>query len=195
VLDSTKIKARKRLFMTATPRYFTGRVKKEAKEADWEVASMDEEAKFGTVLHRLSFAQAIDLGLLSDYQVVVVGVGDDEAQDLAARGAFVTRDATTVTDARTLSRQIGLLRAMAKHDLHRVVSFHSRIDHASRFASSLQATNNWLPADRRLAGTLWADHVSGDDRWGERRAATSLLTATNSSARTLSRDSSSLGGE
>ena len=74
VLDPTKIKARKRLFMTATPRYFTGRVKQEAKEADWEVASMDDEAKFGPVLHRLTFAQAIEQDLLSDYQVVVVGV-------------------------------------------------------------------------------------------------------------------------
>jgi predicted helicase len=43
VLDPNRIKARKRLFMTATPRYFTGRVKKEAQEADWEVASMDDE--------------------------------------------------------------------------------------------------------------------------------------------------------
>ena len=92
VLDATKIRARKRLFMTATPRYYTGRVKQEAKEADWEVASMDEEAKFGPVLHRLSFAQAIDQDLLSDYQVVVVGVSDDEAHDLAERGAFVTHD-------------------------------------------------------------------------------------------------------
>ena len=43
VLDPAKIKARKRLFMTATPRYFTGRVRKEASEADWEIASMDDE--------------------------------------------------------------------------------------------------------------------------------------------------------
>ena len=39
--------------MTATPRYFTGRVLKAAQDADFEVASMDDEAKFGTVFHRL----------------------------------------------------------------------------------------------------------------------------------------------
>jgi predicted helicase len=71
VLDAKKTKGKKRVFMTATPRDFTGRVKKEAKEADWEVASMDEEAKFGSVLHRLTFAKAIEQDLLSDYQVVV----------------------------------------------------------------------------------------------------------------------------
>jgi superfamily II DNA or RNA helicase len=168
VLDQTKIKARKRLFMTATPRYFTGRVKREASEADWEVASMDEEAKFGPVMHRLTFGQAIQQDLLSDYRVVVVGVTDDEALDLAARGAFVTHDGHAVTDARTLARQIGLLRAMAKHDLRRIVTFHSRIEYATRFASSLRETSAWLPARRRPSGDLWTDHVSGKMTAGER---------------------------
>ena len=38
VLDAEAIKGERRLFMTATPRYFTGRVLKAAKEADFEVA-------------------------------------------------------------------------------------------------------------------------------------------------------------
>ena len=170
VLDPAKIKARKRLFMTATPRYFTGRVKKEAKETDWEVASMDEEAKFGSVLHRLTFAQAIEQDLLSDYQLVVVGVSDREAHDMAERGAFVSLDGKGITDARTLAREIGLLRSMAKYDLHRVVTFHSRIDYASRFASSLPETKAWLPRHRRPNGTLWTNHVSGKMTAGERDA-------------------------
>ena len=62
ILDSEKIRARRRLFMTATPRYFTGRVVREAKEADFEVASMDDEAEFGPVFHRLGFAEAIERG-------------------------------------------------------------------------------------------------------------------------------------
>jgi superfamily II DNA or RNA helicase len=177
VLDPKKIRARKRVFMTATPRYFTGRVKKEALEADWEVASMDEEATFGRILHRLPFAQAIDQDLLSDYQVVVVGVSDREARSLAERGAFVSADGESVTDARTLARQIGLLRSMAKYDLHRVVTFHSRVDFASRFASSLPETKAWLPARRRPKGTLWVEYVSGKMSAGERDARLRRLKA------------------
>jgi superfamily II DNA or RNA helicase len=183
VLDQQRIKARKRLFMTATPRYYTGRVQKEAFEADWEVASMDEEAKFGRILHRLTFAHAIEQNLLSDYQVVVVGVSDDEAYDLAERAAFVTPYGESVTDARTLARQIGLLRAMARYNLHRVVSFHSRIDSASRFASSLLKTNEWLHATRRPVGTLWSDHVSGRMSAGERDARLRRLKALTSDER------------
>ena len=55
VLDGKRSRRRRRLFMTATPRYFTGRVLKAAQEADLEVASMDDTAKFGTVFHRLTF--------------------------------------------------------------------------------------------------------------------------------------------
>jgi len=38
VLDASRIKAGRRLFMTATPRYFTGRVKKRAEELEYELA-------------------------------------------------------------------------------------------------------------------------------------------------------------
>ena len=45
VLDNTQIRARKRLFMTATPRYFTGRVTQAAQGVDLEVASMDDTTR------------------------------------------------------------------------------------------------------------------------------------------------------
>ena len=76
--------------------------------------------------------------------------------------------AESVTDARTLAREIGLLRSMAKYDLRRVVTFHSRVSFARRFASSLPLTSQWLPARRRPSGALWAKHVSGEMTAGER---------------------------
>jgi superfamily II DNA or RNA helicase len=177
VLDPKKIKASKRLFMTATPRYYTGRLQKQAREADWEIASMDDESRFGPVLHRLSFAEAIERGLLSDYQVAVVGVSDATYREYAERGVFVTADGETVMDARTLASQLGLLRAMANYDLHRLVTFHSRIRSASAFARSLPEVSGWLPSDRRPDGSLWAEHVSGEMTSGERDSRLNRLRA------------------
>ncbi len=177
VLDAEKIKARKRLFMTATPRYYTGRLRKEAREADWEIASMDDEARFGQVLHRLSFAQAIEQDLLSDYQVVVIGVTERSYREMAENGAFVTTDGETVTDARTLARQIGLLRAMRNHHLQRVVTFHNRVAGASRFAHALAALAAWMPAELRPKGVLWADSVSGKMTSGQRESRLTRLRA------------------
>jgi len=154
--------------MTATPRYFTGRVTKAAKEADYEVASMDDEEKFGPVFHQLSFSSAIEKGLLSDYQVIVIGVSDDEYREWAESGRFVTTDGKKVTDARALAGQIGLLKAMKKFDLRRVISFHSRVAQARKFADSLVEVNAWLPKKEQPAGELWGTYVSGDMSAGER---------------------------
>jgi superfamily II DNA or RNA helicase len=168
VLDSNVIPSRKRLFMTATPRFFTGRVVREAKEADFEVASMDDECRFGPVLHRLGFAEAIRKKLLTDYQVIIVGVDDATYLEWAQRGRFVTIDGTEVTDARTLAGQIGLGKAMRQYDLRRTISFHSRVSAAREFANSIPRVIDWMPKHQRPKGQLWSDYASGEMTAGDR---------------------------
>jgi predicted helicase len=168
ILNTEAIKARRRLFMTATPRYFTGRIVREAKQADFEVASMDNEAAFGPVFHRLGFGEAIERDLLTDYQVVVVGVDDATYRDWAQRGRYVTTDGIKVTDARTLAGQIGLAKAMRRYDLHRTITFHSRVKHARQFAHSLPEVIAWMPARHRPKGQLWSDYASGEMPAGQR---------------------------
>ena len=181
ILGSEKIPARRRLFMTATPRYFTGRRVGE----DFEVASMDDEAVFGKVLHRLGFAEAIERDLLTDYQVVVVGVDDATYRDWAQRGRFVTINGTKVTDARTLAGQIGLAKAMRRYDLHRTITFHSRVKRAQEFAHSLPEVIAWMPARQRPKGNLWCDYASGEMPAGKRRALLRHLGTLNDGERGL----------
>ena len=168
VLDPSKIKAKRRLFMTATPRYFTGRVIEAAQEADLEVASMDDETKFGTVFHRLPFGEAIKRDLLTDYQVMVVGVDDATYLQWAEKGVLVTRDGKKITDARTLAGQIGLAKVMRKYDLHRTISFHSRVARAREFAAEMPEVIAWMPARQRPKGALWSSYASGEMTAGER---------------------------
>jgi superfamily II DNA or RNA helicase len=170
ILSCGNIAARRRLFMTATPRYFTGRVVREAKQADFEVASMDNEATFGPVFHRLGFAEAIKRELLTDYQVAVVGVDDATYRDWAERGRFVTLDGSEVTDARTLAGQIGLAKAMRRYDLHRIITFHSRVKRAREFARSVPQVIAWMPPRQRPNGQLWSDYASGEMAAGQRHA-------------------------
>jgi superfamily II DNA or RNA helicase len=168
VLDPAKIRTKRRLFMTATPRYFTGRVLKAATELDFEYASMDDEAKFGPVFHRLGFSEAIRRGLLTDYQVEVVGVDDATYRDWAERAALVTVDGVKVTDARTLAGQIGLAKAVRKFDLRRTISFHSRVRSAKQFADSMPGVIAWMPSRQRPSGQLWSAYASGEMPAGER---------------------------
>ena len=82
VLHEDLLPARRRLFFTATTRVHTG---KHNRDGDDDIASMDDPDLFGAVVHRLSFGEAIQRGLLSDYRVIVVGVTDREAHHLAER--------------------------------------------------------------------------------------------------------------
>lgn len=71
------IAAKKRLYMTATPRVFGDAVKAKAGEASAVLASMDDESIYGKTLFTRGFGWAVENGLLTDYKVLVLAV--DEA--------------------------------------------------------------------------------------------------------------------
>lgn len=71
------IAAKKRLYMTATPRVFGDAVKAKASDVSAELASMDDEALFGKTLFTRGFGWAVENQLLTDYKVLVLAV--DEA--------------------------------------------------------------------------------------------------------------------
>ena len=52
-------KAKRRLFMTVIPRYFTNRVVKEAENRDYEIASMNDESRFGPEFHIIEMVGAV----------------------------------------------------------------------------------------------------------------------------------------
>ncbi len=67
------IKAKKRLYMTATPVYSESS-KAKAKESDNVIYSMDDEEIFGEEIYTLNFSKAIALDLLTDYKVIILAV-------------------------------------------------------------------------------------------------------------------------
>ncbi|WP_280470702.1 DEAD/DEAH box helicase [Nocardia farcinica] len=77
VHDGDYLKAQRRLYMTATPRIFDETVKDKAAEHSAELSSMDDETRYGPEFHRLSFGEAVERGLLTDYKVIVLTVDED----------------------------------------------------------------------------------------------------------------------
>jgi len=76
VHDNAVIAAGKRLYMTATPRLFGDAARSRAQEAGAEIASMDDETKFGPEFHHLGFGTAVGKGLLTDYKVLILTVDE-----------------------------------------------------------------------------------------------------------------------
>ena len=86
--DDSFIHARKRLYMTATPKVFgdtperKAAIKKKAQEHNAVLYSMDDEKIYGPEFHRLSFSQAVDAKLLADYKVMIFMVKEEESKQL-----------------------------------------------------------------------------------------------------------------
>lgn len=175
VLDEKKIISKKRLFMTATPRTYTAGVKAMAEERGVEITSMDDADVYGPQFHRLTFGEAIKQELLTDYQVVIVGVTDPQVQELIDRRELVSVNNTVTTDARTLAAHIGLAKATKDFNLARTISFHSRIKTAAQFASDHPKILEWLPTTHKPEGTIWTDTISGAMNTGQRRSLLQLL--------------------
>ena len=74
------IRAKKRLYMTATPRLYSASIKVKAKQDENVdvLCSMDEAEWYGEEFHRLTFNDAVDQGLLADYKVLVLTVSEND---------------------------------------------------------------------------------------------------------------------
>jgi hypothetical protein len=158
VLDDRRVPAARRLYLTATPRVIAGAV------ADRQtVASMDDPRLYGPVAFELRFAEAIRLGLLADYRVVVALVQDTEIRELIARGGAV-RD-VPASELTTVAAQVALLRAAGEYGLRRVITFHHRVARAEAFAAGLAQAAVAVGTD---PGALWAGSISGFHSAGRR---------------------------
>ena len=74
------LRAKKRLYMTATPRLYSANVKVKAKENENidVLCSMDDADWYGEEFHRLTFNEAVSQGLLADYKVLVLTVSEED---------------------------------------------------------------------------------------------------------------------
>ncbi|WP_281016506.1 type ISP restriction/modification enzyme [Minwuia sp. IMCC3077] len=120
--DNGAVKGKKRLYMTATPRVFGDKAKAKASEYDAELASMDDESKFGKTLFHRGFGWAVENELLTDYKVIVLAV--DEAvvstgvQTRLKEGAELKLDDAT--------KIIGCYKALSKSGLKEDLTFDPR---------------------------------------------------------------------
>ncbi|WP_267246159.1 DEAD/DEAH box helicase [Streptomyces sp. PR69] len=148
-----QVPARRRLYLTATPRIWDADADR---DGDAEtVASMDDETLFGPVAYRLTLSDAIDLGLLADYQILVPVIDDTTLRDWLATGP-----GAGVDGLRLAGRQVAVLKAIHDHQLRRVLTFHHRVQDARAFATTLPDTAAALPTDLQPEG-LWSQWISG----------------------------------
>jgi len=117
--DDAYVASKKRLYMTATPRIFGAAARRKASDHDAELASMDDESKFGKDLFHRGFGWAVENELLTDYKVVVLAVDEglvsSTIQNRLKDGAELTLDDAT--------KIIGCYKALTKSDMAKDLEF------------------------------------------------------------------------
>ena len=110
VHDNKFVKAKKRLYMTATPRIFGEGAQKKAKRYSAELSSMENEGLYGKVFYEKTFGSAVEDNLLTDYKVVVLAV-QDGVISTALEGKLTEDSELKLGDA---TKIVGCYRALQK---------------------------------------------------------------------------------
>ncbi|GHT21620.1 helicase [Bacteroidia bacterium] len=105
------IVAKKRMYMTATPRLYHDDAKKKAVDNDMVLCSMDDKKLYGEEFYHIGFGEAVNKGLLSDYKVLVLTVNEN---DMTASAQEMVSKGQTEIPAGDVNKLIGCVNALSK---------------------------------------------------------------------------------
>ena len=106
------LRCRKRVYMTATPKIYAESARSKAKEANAELASMDDSTLFGHEFFRLPFSRAVREGLLTDYKVLILCVDESYVKDIM--GEHLQHDETGAIELNDAVRLVGCYNGLRK---------------------------------------------------------------------------------
>jgi predicted helicase len=157
ILDDSKIKSQKRVFMTATERLVKSTVKKKVEDAGRVAFSMDDRANYGAAFHRLDFGDAIEQKIISDYRVVLAGVDDAEVKNFVEKNLYVegTDLDIEVCGAGRLFNRLVLLKSIETLGLKKIITYHSTVEEAQHFCAFLEL---FLPENTK---NTFVGHING----------------------------------
>ena len=195
VHNAESIRARKRLYMTATPRLYTEATEARAGNHAVEVFSMDDEATFGPEFYRLPFSRAVEQNLLSDYKVVVLAMSEERVDGLV-QGHLKSGDSEiNITDA---AKIVGCWQALQNPENNATGKGHGfQLRRAIAFTNTIAASKRlekfWddlvgqaielLPEDQRAdAFRCETRHVDGQHHALDRKARIEWLKGTTPGA-------------
>ncbi|GAA9257934.1 hypothetical protein TH0127_08180 [Helicobacter pylori] len=145
------IKAKKRLYMTATPKVYSESSKAKAKESDNVIYSMDDEEIFGEEIYTLNFSKAIALDLLTDYKVIILavrkenlsGVTNSVNKKISQLKAEGTKLDKKLINNEFVCKIVGTHKGLAKKDL-------IALDDENKEDYDLQNKNDTTPSQRAI---------------------------------------------
>ncbi|MCG2461462.1 DEAD/DEAH box helicase family protein [Flavobacteriaceae bacterium F89] len=177
VHDADFIKAKKRVYMTATPRLYDDNTKSKAAEAEAILCSMDDKDLYGEEMYRIGFGEAVERNLLTDYKVLILTLNDNDVPPAVQRMISDGEHEINTDDA---SKIIGTINALSKQFLgddgvtkesdpepmKRAVAFCANIATSKKISATYNTANeaylSQLPAEKKEQMVITeAKHMDG----------------------------------
>lgn len=170
------VKAKKRLYMTATPRLYHQDVKDKAAQKDAILCSMDDAEIYGEEIYRIGFGEAVDSDLLTDYKVLILTLSEKDVppavQNMIQKDSEIETDDVTklIGCINALSKQIlgdeGVIKNSDPAPMKRAVAFCQKISASKAFTNTFNSVTGAyiesLPSDKRDAiVSLESKHIDG----------------------------------
>ncbi len=114
VHDNSIIRGKKRLYMTATPKIFSNKLKRNAFLSNNVLVSMDNEKLYGKQLYTYNFSRALEDKLLAPCKVIILVVNEEEVSQ-SIQHLITDKNYELILDDRTKIN--GCYRALTKMDL------------------------------------------------------------------------------
>ena len=163
------IPVEKRLFLTATERVVSRRIKDLAVNNETEIFSMDDENQYGTVFSKYSLGEAIKDGVITDYKIVLSFIEENQFPEYLEKNEVIdisSYDSEEKTaQSNSLLKQIILGKAVNELNLKKIITYHSRIKSAKDFIFGSKDT---LPLEdvfnRQFSfsdSDLYLNHING----------------------------------
>lgn len=108
------IRGDKRLYMTATPRIYADTSRVKAEEAGAVLTDMNNPEFYGEEFHRLGFGEAVSIGRLTDYKVLVLAVDESYISTRFQRLLADENNELTLDDA---AKIVGCWNGLSKRSL------------------------------------------------------------------------------
>ncbi len=158
LLFDEKIKIKKRLFMTATERFLRG--------SDDEVVSMKDKNIYGTSFYTMTFKEAIERDIISDYKILTIAVSDSQVSQLIEdnKYLYVSKKNKSELGAQNLAAGIALKKTYKEKGIKHAISFHRTIGNAKDFQKQQDQLNKIQGIGPKVTNL----HISSKKSTGER---------------------------
>lgn len=177
VHNNNFIKAKKRLYMTATPRLYDDTSKSKAAQNEAILCSMDDVKLYGEEIYRIGFGEAVESQLLTDYKVLILTLNENDippaVQKMIAdeESEINTDDASKLIGCiNALSKQVlgdeGLIKDTDPDPMRRAVAFCSNIKVSktitNTFNTATEAYIDSLPKEKgKQMVSMSSKHIDG----------------------------------